>query len=591
MKKTEILKKLIKIRDQHLGPQRFIIILSFVIGLMGGLVAVFLKNVVHFTSQLIAQGWFADRLNILYFALPLIGITLTVLYIRYFVKEDISHGITRILFAISKRSGFLKPHNTYSSLIASTLTVGFGGSVGLEAPITLTGSAIGSFVSKFMNLSYKTTILMLGCGAAGAIAGIFKAPLAAIIFALEVLMLDLSMWSLIPLMISAVTGATVSYFLLGRGVMFSFTLQDPVVLKNLPFYIVLGLSCGVVSVFFTRAVKSIEVFFSSMDNPWKKILIGGFILGLLIFFFPPLFGEGYDTLKNLLTGRAAELTNNSLFYNLRYDYWMLIVYVFLILVFKTIAVAVTTASGGIGGIFAPALFMGGITGFMVSGIINGLDFIQVSERNFTLVGMAGVMAGIMHAPLTAIFLIAEITGGYGLFIPLIVTAAIAYLTAIYFEPHSLYTEILAKRGELITHHKDKAVLTLLKLESVIEKDLEPVSPDANLGELVKVIRKSKRNIFPVIDDQGNIEGIILLDYIRDLIFNQDLYDKVIVSELMIPPPATVSSGEPMISVMQKFEETGAWNLPVTDKGKYIGFVSKARIFNMYRKLLLQFSEE
>ncbi len=591
MKKTEILKKLLILRDQRLGPRRFVILLSLITGLIAGLVAVFLKNLVHYTSQLITQGWFEDRVNFLYFALPLIGISLAVIYIKYFVKENISHGITRILFAISKQNSFLKPHNTYSSVIASTFTVGFGGSVGLEAPIVLTGSAIGSTISKFMRLNYRTTTLMLGCGAAGAIAGIFKAPIAAIIFALEVLMLDLTMWSLIPLMISAVTGATVSYFLLGKEVMFSFTLQDPVVLTNLPFYLILGLICGLVSVFITRGVKYIEGLFRGINNIYEKLIIGGIILGVLIFFFPPLYGEGYDTLKDLLSGQAYELTNNSVFYGWRDNYWELIGFAFLVLGFKIIAMAVTTGSGGIGGVFAPSLFMGGITGFAVSKIINGFDILKVSERNFTLIGMAGIMSGVMHAPLTAIFLIAELTGGYSLFIPLIVTATIAYLTVIYFEPNSLYTDRLIKRGELITHHKDKAVLTLLNLESVIEKDLIPVKSNATLGDLVKVISKSNRNIFPVIDEEGLLEGIILLDNVRDIIFTQNLYDKVKVSDLMIMPPAFVEPLEPMTSVMQKFEDTGAWNLPVADKGKYIGFISKARIFNMYRKLLVQFSDE
>ena len=591
MRKEEIQKIINRLRDRHFGPRRFVILLSFIVGLMGGLIAVLLKNTVHYTSELITRGWFADRVNFLYFALPFIGILLTVLYIKYFVKDNISHGITRILYAISKKNSHLKSHNTYSSVIASTLTVGFGGSVGLEAPIVLTGSAIGSTISKFMNLNYRTTTLMLGCGAAGAIAGIFKAPIAAIIFALEVLMLDLTMWALIPLMISAVTGATVSYFLLGKGVMFSTTLQDPVVLENIPYYMLLGLVSGLISVYFIRGTKFIERLFSTIKNQYEKLAIGGIILGMLIFIFPPLFGEGYNTLKNLLTGQAAELTNNSFFYDFRDNYWLLIGYVFLVLIFKVIAMSVTTGSGGIGGVFAPALFVGGITGFMVSRIINGFDFIRVSERNFTLVGMAGIMAGVMHAPLTAIFLIAEITGGYALIIPLIVTATISYLTIKYFEPNSLYTDRLAKRGELITHHKDKAVLTLLNMESVIEKDLKPVSADAKLRDLVKIISESNRNIFPVVDNQGNLEGVILLDNIRDVIFNQELYDKVKISDLMSAPPAIINPKQSMSIVMQKFEETGAWNLPVAENGKYIGFISKSRIFNMYRKLLVQFSDE
>ncbi len=591
MKNPGFYKKILYIRDKHLGPRRFVILMSFIVGLFGGLAAVFLKNLIFIVEDLLTNSFNVDRVNWYYFALPLVGIFLTILFVKYFVKDNISHGVSRILYAISRKKSILAPHNTYSSMIASSLTVGFGGSVGLEAPIVLTGSAIGSRISSFFHMDYRTTTLMLGCGAAAAIAGIFKAPIAALIFALEVLMLDLTMWSLIPLMISAVTGATVSYFLMGKGVIFYFTLQDPFVLSNLPFYVLLGVVSGFVSLYVTRSTLYIEGLFSKLKNPYQKLLVGGGILGLLIFLFPPLFGEGYITLKALLTGQAQELTHNSFFYELRDNYWMLVLYVGLVLVFKVVAMSVTTGSGGVGGIFAPSLFMGGILGFMFSKTLSLLHIGNVSERNFTLVGMAGLMAGVMHAPLTAIFLIAEITGGYGLFIPLIIVSAISYLTAYSFKHHSIYTDRLASRGDLITHHKDRAVLTLLNLNSVIEKDLKIIRPEANLAELVKLISKSKRNIFPVVDEQGYLQGIILLDDVRSIIFNRDLYETTLVTDLMIAPPETVSQGESMTSVMKKFEESGAWNLPVTDDGIYIGFISKARIFNMYRKLLVQFSDE
>ena len=592
MKNPVFYKKILNLRDKHLKPRRFVILLSFIVGIGGGLAAVILKNIIFIVEDILTNSFNVDRVNWYYFALPLIGIFLSILFVKYFVKDNISHGISRILYAISRKKSILAAHNTYSSMIASSLTVGFGGSVGLEAPIVLTGSAIGSRISHFFHMDYRTTTLMLGCGAAAAIAGIFKAPIAALVFALEVLMLDLTMWSLIPLMISAVTGATVSYFLMGKGVIFYFTLQDPFVLGNLPFYALLGVISGFVSLYITVGTLYLEGMFSSFKNPYQKLLIGGSILGGLIFLFPPLFGEGYITLKALLTGQAQELTNNSLFYELRDNYWMLVLYVGLVLVFKVIAMSVTTGSGGVGGIFAPSLFMGGILGFMVSKTLVLLHIgNNVSERNFTLVGMAGVMAGVMHSPLTAIFLIAEITGGYGLFIPLIVVSAISYLTAYSFKHHSIYTERLASRGDLITHHKDNAILTLLNLESVIEKDLKIIKPDARLGDLVKLISKSKRNIFPVVDDNGYLHGIILLDDVRSIIFNQELYSTTLVADLMVTPPATVSPREPMALVMQKFEETGAWNLPVTDEKRYIGFISKARIFNMYRKLLVQFSDE
>lgn len=587
----EFFKRFFRWKDENLRQRRFIILLSLLVGLLGGLSAVLLKNTVHLIHNWLTEHVAVDRLNLLYFAFPFTGILLTVLYVRIFVKDNISHGISRILFAISKRNGIIKSHNSYSSLIASALTVGFGGSVGLEAPIVLTGSAIGSRLSRLFRLNYKTTILMLGCGAAAAIAGIFKAPIAALIFGLEVLMLDLTMWSIIPLMISAATGTVVSYFLMGKEVVFSFSVVESFALSNFPYYILLGVVAGLISVFMTRGVKKVEGFYSKIDSTFQKIAIGGLLLGLLIFLFPPLYGEGYMALKALMTGTAPELTHGSLFYGLKDNFWYLTAFLILVMLLKVFAMSITTGSGGVGGVFAPALFIGGFAGYITSTVLNQLDFIQISDMNFTLVGMAGVMAGVMHAPLTAIFLIADITGGYSLFIPLIITSAIAYLTTIYFEPHSIYTERLAKRGELITHHKDKAVLTLFNLKTVIEKDLKPVHPDDTLGDLVKVISKSKRNIFPVVDNDQVLYGIILLDQIREIIFNPDMYETTKVSDLMILPPSTIHPEEPMTDVMKKFEESDAWNLPVVNEGKYVGFVSKARIFNQYRKLLVQFSDE
>ncbi len=591
LKRGQFISDFFRWRDKNLRHRRFVILLSLVVGLLGGLAAVLLKNLVHYTHESLTGRMQAESLNLLFFILPLIGILLTVLFVRLIVKDNISHGISRILFAISKRNGILKGHNTWSSLIASTLTVGFGGSVGLEAPIVLTGSAIGSRFSKMLRLNYKTTILMLGCGAAGAIAGIFKAPIAALVFGLEVLMLDLTMWSIIPLMISSVAGATISYFLSGKGVIFSFSSLDPFIMANLPSYVILGVITGLISVYVTWGVRNIEQKFSEINKPWKKLIIGGISLSLLIFLFPPLYGEGYLALKALMTGGAEELTNGTLFYSFRDQTGWLLLFLFLVMVLKVVAMAVTNGSGGVGGVFAPSLFIGGFAGFISARIIDNSGFLSVSEKNFIMVGMAGVMAGVMHAPLTAIFLIAELTGGYALFIPLIITSAIAYLTTIFFIPHSIYTDRLARRGELITHHKDKAVLTLLDVKSVIEKDLIPVHPDATLGELIKVISGSKRNIFPVVDEKKILHGIILLDDIRDIMFNPEMYDKTFVADLMIPPVATVNPEEPMSSVMDKFEETGAWNLPVIKDDVYIGFISKARIFNKYRELLVHFSDE
>ncbi|MBN2347436.1 MAG: chloride channel protein [Bacteroidales bacterium] len=578
-------------REKHLPHRQFVYLLSFIIGILSSLAAVLLKNAVHYTHMFLNHRLSYESFNLLYLAYPLIGIFLTVLFVNIFVKDNISHGITRILFAISKKNGIIKRHNNYTSLIASTLTVGFGGSVGLEAPIVLTGSSIGSTLGNLFRLNYKTRIILIGCGAAGAIAGIFKAPIAAVIFGLEVLMLDLTMWSMIPLLISAVTGATVSYFFLGRGVIFSFQLENPFILHNIPYYVILGVVSGFVSLYFTRGTLFLESQFGKITNVYQKLLIGGTILGILIFLLPPLYGEGYDTLNTLLHGDLSELTNGSLFYQYRESLLWIIVFLILVLFFKVVAMASTNGSGGVGGIFAPTLFMGGILGFIVAKILNLFNFINVSERNFALIGMAGLMAGVMHAPLTAIFLIAEITGGYALLIPLIISSTISFMTIRYFEPHSLYTSRLAKRGELITHHKDKAILTLLKVGKVIEKDFIELSPEDTLGKLVKAIAKSKRNIFPVLNKDGMLVGIILLDTIRHIIFNTEMYSTTFVRDLMILPPAYVSSNESMESVMGKFEEYNVWNLPVIDNGKYVGFLSKSKLFSVYRKWLMDISEE
>lgn len=564
---------------------------SLIIGLLTGFAAIILKNTVHFTNSFLRERVLIETENYIYLAFPLIGILLTVLYVRYVVKDSISHGVTKVLYSISRKKGLLERHNSYSSMLASTMTVGFGGSVGLEAPIVLTGASIGSNLGRMLKLNHQTLALLIGCGATGAIAGIFKSPIAALIFSLEVLMLDLTMWMVIPLLISAVTAATVSTFLLGKGAVFYFTLQDPFVPQNLPYYILLGIITGLVSLYFTRGSMLVEGKLKEINSPYKRLFAGGIALSILIFLFPPLYGEGYETLRSLLGGQVTEIAYGSLFYPFRDHLWIFLGFLVLVLIFKVIAMAVTNGSGGVGGIFAPSLYMGGITGFVVATFINQFGFINVSVRNFALVGMAGIMAGVMHAPLTSIFLIAEITGGYELFIPLIVTATISYLTIKYFEPHSIYAKRLAQRGDLLTHHKDKTVLTLLRLGGVIETDLKTLDPDSTLGDLVKIISKSNRNVFPVVDKDDELLGIVLLDNIREIIFKPDRYDSVKVRDLMILPPAVVHANEAMEAVMEKFEKTGAWNLPVIDEKKYMGFVSKAKIFSAYRKVLLQFSSD
>jgi len=585
-----LLGKFLIWRNRHLSNRQFIFLLSVIIGVFSGLAAVFLKNAVFVVHNLIFKRQPVDNLNLLYFILPLAGILITVLFVSVLIREDLSHGISRILFSISKQTGKLKPHNTYSSFVGSILTVAFGGSVGLEAPIALTGSAIGSNFGRILRLNYKTTIILIGCGASGAIAGIFKAPIAAVLFSLEVLMLDLTLWSIIPLLISSITSLTISYFFLGKAEIFSFELSEPFILARIPWYIVLGIFCGLISLYFTRGVLFIESLFARIKNTFYKALVGGWLLGLIILALPPLFGEGYDALDSLLNGTPVEITHGSLFYGIQDNMLVFGVFLVLILIFKVVATAITIGAGGVGGIFAPSLFMGGIGGYFMARIINFVSFNSVSERNFSLVGMAGVMAGVMHAPMTAIFLIAEITGGYGLLMPLILTAVISFITILYFEPHSIYTVRLAKKGELITHHKDKAILTLMDMGKVIEVDFTVLSPNDKLADLVEAIARSKRNIFPVVS-QGMLVGIVLLDDIRHIIFNTDMYHVTYVRDLMILPPAHVSPDDPMEDVMKKFEETGSWNLPVIKNGKYVGFLSKSKLFTVYRKWLLDITAD
>ncbi len=576
----------------RIGQRRLLLILSVVVGVLSGFAAVLLKNTVHFTHTAVEKIMEHGNFILLYFALPGIGVFITVLFVRYIINDDISHGVTRILYAISKKKSKIKRHNTFSSIVASSLTIGFGGSVGAEAPIVLTGSAIGSNIGNFFRLNYKTTTLLLACGSAAAIASIFKAPLAGLLFTLEVLMLDLTMASIVPLLIAAVSGTTISYFLMGKDVVFTFELVKPFDLQKIPFFILLGIFCGLVSLYFTRMAMKVEGSFSKTRSPYLKWGTGAVLLGLLIFVFPPLYGEGYDTLQSLLNGNSDNIFKNSLFASFHSDQWVLLALLGMLIVFKVFAMAITTGSGGIGGTFAPTLFVGGISGFFVAKLLNISFGTDLSEANFALVGMAGTMSGVMHAPLTAIFLIAELTGGYALFIPLMITSTIAYITIIAFEPHSLYTKRLAARGELITHHKDRAVLTLLNVKEVIENDFIVLNAHENLGSIVKAVSSSKRNIFPVVDPNGLMTGVVSLDDIREVMFETEKYGTATVRDFMSIPPEFITLEEPMAKVIEKFEETGAWNLPVTNsEGRYLGFVSKSKIFSAYRNLLVQFSDE
>ncbi|PLX04049.1 MAG: chloride channel protein [Marinilabiliales bacterium] len=573
------------------NQRRLVLILSLVVGLVSGLAAVLLKNTVHYTNDLITNGFDFTRGNYLYLAFPLVGIGLTILFAKYIARDDIGHGVSKILYAVSRKKGRLEAHNMYSSMIGSTFTIAFGGSMGLEAPIVLTGSSIGSFLGRRFHLNYKTIMILVGAGATGAIAGIFKAPIAAVVFSLEVLMLDLTMVTVIPLLISAATAATVSYFFLGSGVLFSFDFVQGFKITHLVYYAGLGIFTGLVSLYFTKSTMYIESKMALIKYKWQKWLVGGLLLGLLIYIFPSLYGEGYEFMHQLINNSTDGLINESLFGNFTNIVWLSL-FLLLILIFKVVAMAITGGSGGVGGIFAPSLFMGAVAGVFYSRILNAFPFLHnVPEKNLALVGMAGVMAGVMHAPLTGIFLIAEFTGGYELFTPLIITSVISYLTIMIFEPHGIYTKRLAKRGELMTHHKDRNVLQMMSVKKLIETNFRTINPEGNLGDLVKIISESERNVIAVVDEENIFYGVVFVNDIRNIIFKQELYETTMVADIMFMPDPLVSSNDSMEVVAQKFQDSGNYNLPVIDDGKYIGFVSRARIFSSYRKLLKEFSDE
>ena len=586
------LQTLNKWRIRHVSENNLVLFLSFLVGLLGGAAAIILKNVLNLFHYLITYRFSVNEGNYLYFVLPLIGIAITFIYVRYSVKDDISHGISKILFAISRKKGYIAPHNNYSSIIASSITIGCGGSVGTEAPIAMAGASLGSNLGRWMQLGHRQKILLIGCGATATVAAIFKAPIASIIFTFEVLMIDLSTWALIPLLISAVTATSLSYIFLGKEVVFNFTQIDPLQLKNLAYYALLGIFTGFVSLYFTRMTLALEVLLKKFRNPYYKLLFGGALLGLLIYFFPPLFGEGYLTLQKIQSNHPNNIADSSLFYSVKDNYWYFMLYLFLIIIFKAFAVSLTTGSGGVGGVFAPSLFLGGISGLLFGEVLNSSPYIFVSERNFSVMGMAGVMSGVMHAPLTAIFLIAELTGGFALLLPIMLTSTVSFLTILYFEKHSIYTKQLAKEGNLITHHKDKAILTLMRIRHILEDDMKMIAPDGSLRDMVKTISNSSRNIFPVVDENGKFLGIVHLDSIRQIIFNINLYDNTYVKDFMVFPDVLIEIHDSMDTVMNKFEESGAWNLPVVDKDqKYLGFLSKSRIFDYYRELMVDFSVE
>ena len=575
-------------RERHIRERNFILLISFLVGICAATASLLLKFLIHTIQQLL---WANIREGANYWLLlyPIIGILLAGVFVYYIVRDDISHGVTKILYAISQRKSRIKPHNMWSSLVASSLTIGFGGSVGAEAPIVLTGAAIGSNLGRLFRMEQKTLMLLVGCGAAGAVAGIFKAPIAGLVFVIEVLMLDLTMTSVLPLLISSVTAATMSYVFSGTEAMFQFSQTEEFVMERIPYVLLLGIFCGLVSLYFTRAMLRVEGIYAGLSHRWQRFILGAAMLSILIFLFPPLYGEGYDTIETLLNGDFIHLMDQSPFLGMENGYWGIVIFLGLILLTKVFASAATNGGGGCGGVFAPSLYIGCIAGFFFSHVLNffGLP-VDLPEKNFALMGMAGTMSAVMHAPLTGVFLIAELTGGYNLFLPLMITSIGSYVTIRAFEPHSLYTMRLAQKGELLTHHKDKAVLTLMNVGSVIETDFIAVRPDMSLGDVVKeAIAKSSRSMFPVVNTEGVLLGIVLVDNIRNIMFRPELYERFRVSRFMVSPPARIVNDMPMEKIMHIFDDTKAWNLPVVDtEGKYIGFVSKSKIFNAYREVLV-----
>lgn len=593
-KANRLLMRILTWREDHISERSFLLILAFVVGVLSGFAALLLKFLISIIASTLSEHINITGANYLYLLYPVLGILIVGIYVRYVVKDNISHGVTRVLYAISQNKSRLKLHNTYTSVVASSITIGFGGSVGAEGPIVNTGAAIGSNLGSLFRMSPQILMMLVGSGAAAGVAGIFKAPIAGMLFAIEVLMIDLTTVSVMPLLISSITAATVSYIFTGYSPEFVFDQSEAFLTNRIPYTIVLGIVCGFTSLYFTKVIGKMESLFSKIHNPWYKFAFGGVILSGLIFCFPPLYGEGYEAITDLLTGDPSTLFDGSVFYSLRDNVWFVLLFLLMIILTKVFATSATNGGGGVGGTFAPSLYVGCMTGFFFAYLINTLGLFPgdgLSCKNFALMGMAGVMSGVMHAPLMGIFLTAEMTGGYQLFLPLLIVSTISYCTVRLFVRYSIYTMRLAKRGELLTHHKDKAVLTLLKMDSVIEKDFAVVHPEMSLREMVHVISQSDRNLFPVTDDEGNLLGIVLLNDIRNIMFRPSLYDRMFVRKFMCMPPAKLEISENMEQVMRTFDKTNAWNLPVVDHGKYIGFVSKSKIFNSYRRVLRHYSDD
>ena len=592
-KKKNIITRFLIWRAKHISNKQFIYLLAMLIGFTSGVGAVILKNATHFFQHLLEGRLVQSYHQAFYFVFPLLGLGLVYLIIKYGIRNKVSHGIPSTLFAMAKRKGFMKRHQMFGSVLTAPITVGFGGSVGLEGPTVATGAAIAANIARLFHMNQSTRNLLIGCAAAGAMSSIFKAPIAAIIFAVEVFSLQLTMVSMLPLLLASITAILTSYFFFGSDILLPVKLADTFTLSDVPFFIVLGIVAGGVSIYFTTVYEYVQKAFDWLSKPWHKLVIGGGLLGALIYLIPPLYGEGFEVINKLLKGNSAAVLTGSPLGLDPQNIWIIIVMLIGLVLFKIIASALTFGAGGVGGIFAPTLFMGAVMGHALAKIINQLNLFggQVSVTQFTLVGMCGLMAGVLHAPLTAIFLIAELTGGYELFIPLMITAAIAYTITKYVHPHSVYTMELGRKGELITHDKDQTVLTLMDIESVIETNFISLRPEQDLGHMVQdAIVKSNRNIFPVVSEEGRLLGVVLLDDVRPVMFQRSLYHEIKVRDLMQHPPAIIDvDQDKMTDIMQKFQESAAWNLPLIKEGKYHGFISKSKLLTAYRRKLIQFN--
>ncbi len=573
---------------QHrLSERQFFILSSILVGLTAGLAAVILKSLVHFIYNSVTQDFTLPFQISIYLALPFIGLLLSVLYVQRFHKETFEKGTAFVLYSITRRSSLMAPFHMIAHVITSAITIGFGGSSGLEAPIATTGSAIGSNYARTYRLNYRQRTLLLSCGASAGIAAAFNAPIAGVLFAIEVLLLDISATAFIPLIIAAATGALCSNIILKDGILLSFKTQVPFDFYNVPYYIALAVFAGLISIYHSRTFLKLDGWFGKRKNPYTKVLVGGSILAVLILLFPPLFGEGYSSVIALSEQNTQVLFSTSILKEFVTNEWLVLVFIGFIMLAKVFAVGATISSGGNGGNFAPSLMTGAFLGFFFSRLVNLTETGKIPESNFTLVAMAGVMSGVLHAPLTAIFLIAEITGGYGLMIPLMMVASISYTVAKYLEPESIESRKLAEKGASLIHDRDKKILSDLSLSNLIETNFQPVNNTDKLRHLIAVIEKTTRNIFPVLTADGKLAGVIELNNIRDIMFNTDLYDKIGVTELMGKPPAVIEVDESMDEVMKKFDKTGSWNLPVIKQGKYQGFISKSNIFNKYRSELIE----